>query len=126
MTHAEFSFQLTSNKMPIDPSIIPHLSEALGAGYESIIHSVNGTPVQGGTRAAKSPKRKARRVRGGQRATESPSISGGRSPRRKRFTFRRQAKPKRSRSRLSPSALRRSMVRSLARLLVLRSAARRR
>ncbi len=125
--------------MPIDPSIIPHLSEALGAGYESIIHAVNGSPVQGGTRAAKSPKRKARRVKGGQQVqSASPQISGGKSRRRRRGSSRRRRSPtrkprrvsrsrrlSRSRSRLSPSALRKSMVRSLARLLILRSMRRR-
>jgi len=108
--------------MPIDPAIIPHLSDALGAGYESIIHSVNGT-VQGGTRA-KSPKRGSKRVKGG---SEAPAIAGGKSRRRRRHSRRsptRKPSRKSRRSRLSPSMLRKSLVRSLARMM-LRSARRR-
>ena len=116
----------------IDPEIIPHLSEALGAGYESIIHAANGgsSSVVGGKRKpARTPKRK-QRMRGG--APAPVEISGGRSRRHRSRraasrTSRRRRSPRRARSvrrrspRRSATSARATLVRSIARLLTQRS-----
>lgn len=83
--------------MPIDVQIIPELQDALGAGFENIIHELNGNVPQGGSTHTKSPKRK-RKVRGGESATSAP-IQGGS---KKKSKSRRKSSRKRKSVRKSP------------------------
>jgi hypothetical protein len=64
--------------MPIDPQLIPHLSDALGAGFETVLQSISMERPSGGTVSellAGKPKRRSKRRK---------SMSGGAS--RKKYT----------------------------------------
>jgi hypothetical protein len=97
--------------MPIDPQMIPHLQEALGAGFESIIASLNGTPAPAVTGGKKKSPTRRRRVRGGAAASQDVAIAGGRSRRRTR------ASPRRSKARSLRRSKRIAMRRSRSRLM---------
>ena len=66
---------MVNKTMPIDASIIPQLSEALGAGYRDVIEAVNREELGADLVAGKKRRSPARRK-------ASPVRGGGRSPKR--------------------------------------------